>query len=276
MSNLRAVIKIKGVSYQLHMTDKAWDEILIHDSYSGNVELTLSPKKGGKKPQRRMIFNRATGEERIILGAWNRSKYIRSERNEKKNQPLPFNSIKKSLVLVRKVLEKYTVEDIVNYIRIYLKACAKGQHIWDGRNIGYQNITGLLRKLIVHHKTEESIWWLKERNVVQSTLKDDPRGGLAQELANNFARRFLSCRVYELDKGAMGKFLESADRFQKYFDKCNNNGRKIEKEKLIKVALDCLERNYTDKGQAVFIGHFCSETLWDVLLPQYVKKVIFL
>lgn len=37
--------------------------------------------------------------------------------------------------------------------------------------------------------------------------------------------------------------------------------------------LRCLSKNYVERGETIFPGHFCSTHLWEVLMPQYLSEV---
>lgn len=37
--------------------------------------------------------------------------------------------------------------------------------------------------------------------------------------------------------------------------------------------LRCLQKNFVEKGELVYPGHFCSQFVWEVLMPQYLGEI---
>lgn len=65
------------------------------------------------------------------------------------------------------------------------------------------------------------------------------------------------------------KFIEASKRAVAFFTE-----RGLEnQDPWADYILRCLGKNYIERGEVVYPGHFCSEQTWQILMPQYLAEV---
>lgn len=140
--------KIDDVDFSIQLPDDAIEAIREGERWRGRIVASPKTKNGrmqaiqkeiSQKGQQRN-FCRATVNQRRVIRAWNRSRYIqtqeRSTDRETRNNLVPNKKIREILPLVSKALREIGLEHIIRYMESYFDLCSTGGHIWDDRNHG--------------------------------------------------------------------------------------------------------------------------------------------
>lgn len=221
--------------------------------------------------------SRATIEERKVIRAWNRSKYIanleKASYRESRNLKLPFNKINENLPLIKQALREVSLVEIERSMEAYFEFCSKGEHIYDGRSHGFKTLTGFLLKLIELHKSKQRGWWDIRESATQITNAQDPNARLTKRIADSFARTFLEQDHFDLENNAKAHshFQKTAHEIVKYIARQKRRrGIELTQKTMIENLLFCVSDLFDD-GSAVHPGHLSCAAMWTDILPQYLK-----
>ena len=75
-------------------------------------------------------------------------------------------------------------------------------------------------------------------------------------------------QMYKPDAKDMPKFISATEKILAYAERVH-----IPISDLVKVLRRCMERHYTEYGEALYPGHLCSNTTWDKLVPQHLREL---
>jgi len=96
---------------------------------------------------------------------------------------------------------------------------------------------------------------------------DDPNPQLTSQIIE--AYRALSNNFnFDPKPAQLQKFIEASNRAIKFFE-----GRALDPKNWVRYLTACLEKAYTNKSGIVYPGTMCSDTTWDILMPQYLHEV---
>ena len=217
-------------------------------------------------------------KEQKVINTWNNHPYIvsliKDRKNESRNYPVYDRDCTKDFdIKLRRTIKTVGVNVVTKQISIYLDTCMQGRHIWSGINHGFKSLFGFLHKLYTITLNNEKPWWDNSFELKQELMKDveddDPKmterifqayGKFFMDVDYNVAR---NSREYE-------QFVKLRKRIISKMKK--REGKKPTRSNIMKVVnilFEACEGNYS----TVFPGTLISKYTWEVVLPQYVKKI---
>jgi hypothetical protein len=219
---------------------------------------------------------RATVDERKVIRAWNRSKYIKQQESaqerDPRNYPVAFRRIPDVLPLVKKALKTVGFVETVRNIETYFSFCSTGQHIWEGQSHGYKSLKGFLEKLLLLNKTGEKGWWDVRDLPIQ--LVDDEHTRLTIRVANSFSQTFMGEEKFVMEVGDKNyiSFMKAAQHIIRYINRKKRQGIELSQTEVIKNLLEFLESLFDKESERVFPGHLCSESVWASFPSFLIEK----
>jgi len=273
-----------GLPYKLQVPVTALEKLVLGERWRGSVVLLPGEQNGSSRRQRAIQeqqrekgrYNnvvRATVDERKVIRAWNRSRYIRSqaskEDRESRNHPLTFRKIASSLPLVRKALRTVGLAPIIRNMETYFDFCSTGGHIWDGQNHGYKTVTGFLEKLIALHKEGKQPWW-DTRDTPRRVINDD-NARLTNRIANSFAQTFMNEEEFPLEEGSKEHhhFMKTSQRMVGFIKRKGRQGVELTQTEMIRALLEFVEDLFDN--DPVYPAHLSSSSIWSAL-PQFLEE----
>jgi len=281
---------VDDVAYSIQIPQAAVNKLLLGQNWAG--EVSIGPQR--KQPSRtgsgragaihqqvaqKGKFKdtvRATVDERLVLRAWNRSRYIqaqeRSGDRESRNFPLPFNKIKESLPVVRKALSTVGLHEVIRTTEAYFDFCSAGGHVWDNSNHGYKTITGFLQKLVAVKKAKEKPWWDTKDSPKKQAEDNHPK--LTKRVADSFAQTFMDEEKFPLEEGSKEHrfFIKTAAQIVNYISRKKRQGLELTQKEMITNLFEFVMELFDDKsGTAVYPSHLASSAIWSAF-PQYLQE----
>lgn len=212
---------------------------------------------------------RYSAEEQKIISAWNKHPYIieltKSRNNEGRNNPVYDKDCTKDFdAELKKVVKKIGVNNVIKQINSYLKTCSKNGHIWGGINHGFKSLFGFLHKLYTLSLKNEKPWW--DRNV-EMIKDDDPE--MTERIFKAYGRFFMDTD-YDIEKESQE--YETFIKLRKRIINRLNKGVKPTRNNIM-IVVNMLFEACNEAYPTVFPGTLVSKYTWQVVLPQYVKKI---
>ena len=176
------------------------------------------------------------------------------------------------MMAVKEAVEHYSVEDVCGAITNYAKVLLDDRYYWN-------HVWSLSVFLTVKHgvsKDSPRKWYqFLENNFVESNYlrvkpdiqKDDQHPELTIRIIRLYGR-LTNNPEYTPDQLRMNKFIEASEKMSAFFGK-----RKIPKETWMKLFSNCLEEVYINKGQLIYPGNLCSDTMWESIMPQFIAEL---
>jgi hypothetical protein len=111
----------------------------------------------------------------------------------------------------------------------------------------------------------------QKREVKEAVVKSNSYEEDARSIANIYARNILQLRGLEIKRGTVkyDLFIKAAKKLE---DFCKSS--ELDKEFVIKYLIRILQKEYSEHGKAVHIGHLSSDYTWEILLPQMMVEVV--
>jgi hypothetical protein len=232
--------------------------------------------KANKKVKRDIPLS---SSQREVIGRWNDGAALVQEKRgrmrDSRNNQVKENEYGNLVPLIDKALAKIGKEKIYELMDSYFECCKSRGHIWEGKNHGYSNVGGFLKKLINYEISRQLPWWLNEcvtkgeGGSVDMEVDDYPE--ITKELADTFASKFLGRSSYGLKKGTKeyAKFVKGA-RLIGRIAALNKMPSADPVKSLIRCLLNCIEEFNDGK---VFPGHLVSKNVWSIQMPQGLRDL---
>ena len=107
----------------------------------------------------------------------------------------------------------------------------------------------------------------RKRKEESKTKIEDSNPELTKRIIDAYRKNFCS-NSFKPNPYQMPKFVGAAEKLTKFSEE-----RGIIIENTIKYLVRCLIKNFSDKERVVEPGNLCSDNVWDILLPQYVRDL---
>ena len=258
--------------FSVHLDDQSQADLLQSGQFQGAVRITenlrLSTIDAAAVPEGEKNIVRASVVQRQILRAWNRHPYMYHQvEGETRNQLVSISRIASLLPKITKALRIVGAQDIIQNIDTYLRACERGEHIWDKVNHGYSSFDGFLIKLVANVQEGKCGWWLKTKSV-QSV---EPTG-LMRLLANSFAKNITGSPTFVGTSADWDAFRATADRVVLFTKQMVQQGKAVTERDVVKYLLQFLQSQMEKKGEAVQLGTLYSSNTWVAALPQFLRE----
>jgi len=183
--------------------------------------------------------------------------------------------------IIKAVLEnfpRYSVEDICAAIDNYAKVLIGEQYFWSHSWPLYTFLTVKHGK----YKAAEKKWWqflpenfieenyliVKKRNGDDSDEKivdTDPE--LTKELIQKYAL-LIGNKEFKPTSKQYNYFVKTVQKMKGFYEK-----RSIIKDTWVKYLIECVEENYINRGWVVDPWDLCSERVWNILMPQFLREL---
>jgi len=108
---------------------------------------------------------------------------------------------------------------------------------------------------------------MKEKGM--GSFSDDPYPALTKKLIRQYSR-LTNNKDFVPSPSQYTKFVETTKKMVEFF---KNRYKDMSEDMWVTNLADCLEKNFIDKGEILYPGHFCSDTTWDILVPQYFAEL---
>ena len=215
-----------------------------------------------------------------IIDRWNKHVLVLQTMNgmmhDCRNQRIEENEVNGLVVLIARTISRIGKEKIFEFMDSYFECCKARKHIWDGKNHGYSNVGGLLRKLLRYDKIKRVPWWTNafitnggDDLVAVENVDDNPE--LTKIVTNVFASRYMksdSCDLKGTPKTQV-KFIRVSKLVKEIVDlEVLPFSDPI--ASLLKGLFSCIEKL---DDTVVFPGHLISESVWKIQLPQYLSNM---
>ncbi len=284
---------LSDISFLLEMDESKIAELKEAKELTVPVHLILCTQNGKTKRKESILTTaqknfrvkqdivRGFPDERNIIRAWNRSKYILTNQKmgveESRNLPLEQKHFRETTLLIRRLLKKFSKEHILKKISNYFSCCSTGNHIIKGKNCGYSDLRGLLRKLNASTRFER-LWFESSEEDIKELLIDihTPLHKTMVWIANAYAKEFLGREEFDFstaDTQSTNALKDSADNLMKFIEDYRKNGVSLNKRDVLQYLLEALDANYRAQGRMVYPSHLGNSTTWSILLPQYLKEL---
>jgi len=116
-------------------------------------------------------------------------------------------------------------------------------------------------------KYETLVKQMKEKGV--GCFSDDPYPSITKKLVKEYSY-LVNNKKFNPSPSQYAKFVEASKKLKKFFEKRYSD---MSEDERIKALSGCLEKNYIDRGEVLYPGHFCSDNTWNILLPQYLTEL---
>jgi len=228
-----------------------------------SIECTCNLNMEQSKEKQAVLCNPSEVDD--IIDHWNNHEVINLPHivRERKHAKYIKHSAPYDKKIFDKALSKFSKDEIIEKMDKYLSRCANGDHVFDGRNIGYGNVTGFLKGI----SSTKQLWW--EGEDMPAIKDEDPEGTL--HIADCFAKYFLKRKTFGLEEGTRSHktFIEANKIITRTYNKVPQH-IDLTKDKYLKHLFKCIE----DKFDEVFPGHLISDTVWKVMFPKYINDNI--
>ena len=146
-------------------------------------------------------------------------------------------------------------------------------HIWGGVNHGFKSLFGFLYKLYTVLSKNEKPWWENSLEMIQESMKevedDDPE--MTKRIFKYYGKFFMNVD-YDVARNS-----REYEQFVKLRKKIIGRMKKKEGKKplrknimkVVNILFEACEGSY----QTIFPGTLLSKHTWEVVLPQYIKKI---
>lgn len=244
----------------LDFPDEAKEAVLAGEAWEGACLVTVVPPKA-TKTRKAAPLPKLTSDEQKIVDAWNKHPYLEVAAKESRNNKISDYMCKKNKPVLEKALEVMGIDELLFHVQTYLTACENQEHIHQGKNKGYDNILGLVKRLLVQAKDGKTIWW--QREIARAF--DDPNPELTKYIADRYASVYLSRDTFGLVNPSpeYKKFMQASANITKVLTKTSMN-----KRRLCDYLFACMKHNY----DTIIPGHLGSDNTWKILLPKYIKE----
>ena len=205
-----------------------------------------------------------------LSNVWNNHDIVREAQanGESRNQPIDELRLSNKGDRMNKDIQYVGPQKVAEELDAYFAACAEGDHRpAPGRCIAFTSVDGFLAKLADLKKKRKQPWWRK-KHLVEKIDDEDPIH--TKIIADEFARRFLGRKLW-------GKLVSPSTAYKR-FAFVAAKVRKISAEigmkepDLERVMFDAVEEQAG--GDTIHPGHLASDHLWQVVIPQRVKRIL--
>ncbi|MHA1592412.1 MAG: hypothetical protein ACTSUP_08075 [Candidatus Heimdallarchaeaceae archaeon] len=114
---------------------------------------------------------------------------------------------------------------------------------------------------------EDSKKSTKVKKVVLVKQPDDPNPDLTQSIVKAYSW-LINNKEYIPTDAEMTKFMKTSEKMLKFY-----KTHSVMKENWVKYLKKCMEKNYTEKGDTLYVGHLCSDSTWNILMPQFLSEL---
>jgi len=285
-SKIIADIIIENLQYSIQVPSSVIEKLKVSKHWRGSVIISSAATKKSNNRQNairgqvgeKFKFKhviRATVDERHVVRAWNRSRYIQAQEKrsdrEARNYPLPFRKIAAALPLVRKTLREVSLVKIIRNMETYFDFCTAGGHIWEGQSHGFKTLTGFLEKIRTVHKKGERPWW--DIRETPTRVVDDEHVRLTNRIANSFAQTFMEEGKFPLIQGSKEhvQFAKAASQMVHYISRKKRQGIELTQTDMIKYLLEFVDELFAQYDDPVYPAHLSSSAVWSAL-PQFLSE----
>jgi hypothetical protein len=109
---------------------------------------------------------------------------------------------------------------------------------------------------------------IREEKISSTKAPADPHSNITLELKRLFVDKFLPGKAPTWTVDNQAKFIRTSRRIAGFAKK---SGLKV--ENIPGYLVGCLKKYMSDHGNAVYPGNLCSDTTWNIQLPQYLKEL---
>jgi hypothetical protein len=172
-------------------------------------------------------------------------------------------------------LKEYSVEEICGAIDNYSKVLIDEKYFWEYPwplhiflTVKYEKVKNGTKKwwqFLENNFIEEN--YLKEKNEKVISNLVSPDENLTNEIIFKYIQLINNKDGFELTAERKEKFVKTTECMIKFFEK-----KSITRKNWVYYLMQVLEKEYTNKGESVCVGHLCSDHLWQVLIPQYITR----
>jgi hypothetical protein len=99
------------------------------------------------------------------------------------------------------------------------------------------------------------------------SLAPDSNPELTQRIIGSY-RALIAYPSFSPSPVQHGKFILASARMMSFFEKY----QEVDEFEWTSLLMRCLEKQYSDKGEKVYPGHYCSDHTWEVLMPQFLLE----
>ena len=269
------------VQCTLQLPQSAIDKLSAGERWRGGIVITplrkgLATELQAGPPKRSITIVRATVDERRIIRAWNRSRYIKAleskppQLREDRNNPVHFKEIIAVLPFVKRAIKVIGTAEVIRGIESYFDFCMNGGHIWEGRSHGFKSLAGFLEKILALEKEKKVAWWDSRATPTRIVVDDNVR--LTKRIADSFAQTFMGEDQYPMEEGSKehAHFSRTAAQMVRFISRKQSQGLTIAQAEMIKYLLEFVDDLFAKQGDVVYPGHLSSSSVWSAL-PQYLK-----
>jgi hypothetical protein len=100
------------------------------------------------------------------------------------------------------------------------------------------------------------------------SLAEDPYSELTKQLIDTY-RMLIKNDGFNPTPIQHSKFIQASKMAVEFFVKWNLANEKAWSGYILR----CLQKNFVEKGEPIYPGHFCSQFVWEVLMPQYLGEI---
>jgi len=236
------------------------------------VIITLAPRRpiiSGRREhvaEDRLAAGIHSPDVQRLIDAWNQSSYVVQHPHEGRNKPISDEEAQTHKAILDKTVKTFGLKSLLELLGVYFAACAEGRHIQNGRNVGYGNLAGFVRRMVDARGDRRKLWWAGGRSKIP-----DSHPELTRNVADAYARRFLGRPAYGLKNPSAEyrEFATAADWIELTSPKTG-----FSPSMTTRYLLDCIEEQAKQRGRSVTPGWLSSELTWKNTLPQYIKQHI--
>jgi len=258
---------------QIEITDSLLNALIDSKKCKEKVSISFCVDNEESKSKQAKPFFKFSENELLLIKKWNTEvkSYQKTNPHDKRNQETTMKEFSKEIeTVIKPLMKRMKVEEVIKQIDFYFLACKKCQHLKDGRNFGFKNLLGFLRKLNKNYVKGEKGWW--DNSYTEPF--DDKYKKTTRLIANEFAIIYLNRDRYNLINPSRDyeTFMSTAKKI-KYFMK-RNPGLPFDRQEIIEYFLKAVKR-YTDNSEidTVYPKILLNNNVWNIIFPQYLKEI---
>ena len=244
---------------KIDLSDRAKEALINDEEWSGSCRIHFKKPKYRKKKYKKLVLSEIETE---IISYWNEHPCMKNFESDERLNPITERDVTQQfLVEMKKAIDAFSPEGILDRIDAYFSVCAEGKHINKDRNIAYANLFGFLRKI---NEKDGELWWQK---LHRTNYVEDQSPELTTMLADKYAKTVLGRSKF----GVLGDLSSAREKFIMTVARCKQLSEALDTP--IEEIMDHVIKCVCTKYEEVFPGHLCNDTTWKILLPQYFKRL---
>jgi hypothetical protein len=156
----------------------------------------------------------------------------------------------------------------------WLSTYDAGRIVGRTQNWGSKMLSGLVRagvlELIKQGKGNQASrfrYISRDKKEQLDPVSESPDPEITELLIKEYGR-LINKPSFRPDADQMEKFVEATKRVVDF-----RRGSRAAQKHAVKYLIGCLEKHYVGKGKRVYPGHLCSDTTWQIILPQYYQEM---